>query len=354
MFSTKVMLKYSDAIQNATGLMLEKFPHAFVIGLGVSQGAGGTTARLKNKFPTQIIDAPTSEAAFTGMAVGAAISGLRPIIHHDRVEFSLVAADQIFTQASKWNYMFGGGNPVPLTMRIVVGRQWGNGPQHSQALYSLFGNVIGLKVVIPSSPFMAKGLLISAMNENCPVVLLEPRWLYGTTELVPEGIYSIPLDKAVVRKKGSDITVVTYGDGVLTALQAQDLLGAAIDLEIIDLVSINPIDFDAVHQSIKKTKRLICLDLTNDSFNIGSEIIANVATCLEGVLDRRPYKISCPNVPCPTATSLSEHYYPNKLSVANELLSIFGLPKLDLKLSFGELHLPPAYVFDGILYDQSS
>ena len=346
MSSTNPLIKYNEAICNATGLCLEKDPLCFILGLGISQGAGGTTSGLKKIYPNRVLDTPTSEAAITGMAVGAAISGLHPIVHHDRVEFSMVAADQIFTQSAKWNYMFGGGNPVPITYRIVVGRQWGNGPQHSQAFYSLFGNVIGLKVVIPSSPYMAKGLLIAAVEDPSPVVILEPRWLYGTTQRIPSQYYKTPLDRAAIQKEGKDATVVTYGDGVITALQAQELINSDIDLEIIDLVSINPIDFSTVYKSLAKTKRLITIDTTNDSFNVGSEIISKVAVQMGHDLVTRPLKISCPNVPCPTATSLTEHFYPTKLSVANEILKFFDLPLSSVQnLSFEELHLAPTYTF---------
>ncbi len=202
------IIKYSDALKEATEQLLLRDPRVFVLGLGVPQGAGGTTTGLHEKYPQRVLDTPTSEAALTGLAVGSAISGLRPIVHHDRVEFSLLASDQMFTQAAKWNYMFGGGNPVPLTVRIVVGRQWGNGPQHSQALYAMYGAVRGLKVVIPSTPRMAKGLLISAVRDPNPVLVLEPRWLYQTKQDVPKGMFEVPLEKANVVRKGKDITVV--------------------------------------------------------------------------------------------------------------------------------------------------
>src|SRR3989344_1393341 len=234
----KRITKYTEAIREATEQLLETDPRVFILGLGVPQGAAWTTAGLKQKYPERVLDTPTSEAALTGLAVGAAISGLRPIVHHDRVEFSLVAADQIFTQAAKWNYMFGGGNSVPLTLRIVVGRQGGNGPQHSQALYSLFGTVRGLKVLIPSTPHMAKGLLVSAVRDQNPVVILEPRWLYDLKQDVSPEIYEKPLDKARVAKEGKDVTVVAYGDGFISALEALELVGKNVDAELIDLVSI--------------------------------------------------------------------------------------------------------------------
>lgn len=335
------ILKTSEAIREATDQVMAKDPSVYVIGLGVPQGMGGTTDGLKAKYPERVLDTPTSEAALTGLAVGSAIAGLHPIVHHDRVEFSLLAADQIFTQAAKWNYMFGGGGPVPIIFRIVIGRQWGNGPQHSQALYSLFGSVPGLKVVVPSSPKMAKGLLAAAAKDKNPVVMLESRWLYGIKEAVPEELYETPLDRAQVVQEGSDITVVAYGDALFTARQALALLGEdAKRVELIDLVSINPIDHDTIHASIRKTGRLLTVDTTNGAFSVGSEVIAKAAQHRVGFVDA-PRGLAAPDVPCPTPPSLSEFWYPTKVTVANAMLEMLGKPTLEMRLSFEELHLPP-------------
>jgi pyruvate dehydrogenase E1 component beta subunit len=251
----------------------------------------------------------------------------------------LLAADQMFTQAAKWNYMFGGNNPVPLTLRIIVGRQWGNGPQHSQALYSMFGAVRGLKVVIPSSPYMAKGLLIAAVRDPNPVVILEPRWLYGIKQEVPKKMYAESLSKAKIMRKGKGITVVAYGDGLVSALEALDLVGKNADVELIDLVSINPIDHDTIKKSVQKTGHLLCVDTTSEAFGVGSEVIASVAKSLN--LKQKPTVLACPNVPCPTSTALSESYYPTKVDIANAILKSVGKRATKLKLTFEEIHLAP-------------
>lgn len=337
------IIKYTEAIKEATDQMMEADKNVFVVGLGVSykNGADGTTAGLKLKYPERVFDVPVSEGAFTGMAVGAAINGLRPIVHHGRVEFSLFAADQIFTQAAKWNYMFGGNNNVPIVFRINVGRQWGNGPQHTQALYGLFGGVLGLKVVIPSTPRMAKGLLVSALRDKNPVVILEPRWLFQIKQDVPEKLYSEPLDKAKVAKRGKDITVVAYGDGFIAAHEALNLIGENVNVELIDLVSLNPIDYKTIFTSVKKTGRLLCVDTTNDAFGVGSEIIAKVAQNKSIHLKDTPASISCPSVPCPTSTALTEFYYPTKVNIANAILNAMHKPTIKKKLTFEELHLAP-------------
>ena len=339
-------ITYTEALREATEHALENDPSVFVVGLGVSypNGADGTTAGLKAIYPERVLDVPISEDAVTGMAVGAAIHGLRPIVHHGRVEFALFAADQIFTQAAKWNYMFGGGNPVPIVFRINVGRQWGNGPQHTQALYSLFGNALGLKVVIPSSPYMAKGLLAAAIRDNNPVVLLEPRWLFQTRELVSKDAYSLPLDKARIVREGGDVTVVAYGDGLVAALEAVEIVGG-VSVELIDLVSINPIDEPTIYKSLAKTRRLLTVDTTNASFGIGSEIQARAHRMSIEYLSL-PISLSCPDVPCPTSTALTENYYPTKVSIANGIRRQMGLDPIEQSLTFEELHLPSQYVFN--------
>ena len=336
------VLKYTEALREATAQMLAENDQVFVIGLGVPQGAAGTTVGLKDEYPSRVLDTPISEAALTGLAVGAAISGLHPVVYHERVEFALVAADQIFTQAAKWNYMFGGGNPVPLTLRVAVGRKWGNGPQHSQALYSLFGAVRGLKVVIASTPQMAKGLLISAIRDKNPVVLLENLWLYQVKEAVPEEMYAIPLDKAHIAQVGSDVTVVAYGDGFVDALSALKLLPEGISVELIDLVSINPLDHETIQESVRKTGRLITVDTTNSAFSIGTEIIGKMVE--KGIQTKTtPVAVAAPDVPVPTSHALAEFYYPTKIDIANALLRMFGKEVLETTLSFDDLHLSPTH-----------
>lgn len=336
------ILKYTEALREATDQVMAIDTSVFVLGLGVSykNGADGTTSGLKDKYPARILDVPVSEHAFTGMAVGAAISGLRPIVHHGRVEFSLFAADQIFTQAAKWNYMFGGGHPVPITFRIALGRQWGNGPQHTQYLLGLFGSASGLKVVIPSSPRQAKGLLAAAIKDPNPTVVLEPRWLYATRQDVPIELYELPLDKARVTHKGNEVTVVAYGDGHVAAGEAISLLGKKVRVELIDLVSINPIDHKTIHTSVKKTGRLVCVDTTHQGFGPGSEVLAGIARA-GFILKEKPIHLSCPDVPCPTSTALTENYYPTKVDIANAVLHLMNKKALMHKLSFEELQLAP-------------
>jgi len=314
------LLKTTEAVQEATAQLMSESKDVVLIGLnvGAKSGADGMTAGLKDKFEGRVFDMPVSEAAFTGMAVGAAIQGMRPIVHHGRVEFAIFASDAIFTQAAKWNYMFGGGNPVPIVFYIQVGRQWGNGPQHTQDLYGLFGSVTGLKVVIASTPKMAKGLLISASRDNNPVVILQPRWNLRLKEEVPEEAYEIPLNKARIIKKGKKLTVLTYGDGVVVTLDALSLLPKGLEVEVIDLVSINPLDVDTVLKSVKKTKNVLTVDMGTAGFSVGSAILGEISKKIKEKI--KVSSVGTPHIPCPTSSALDEKYYPTKVDVANAIL----------------------------------
>ncbi len=340
------IITYTEAIKEATDQIMEVDQDVVVMGLEVSYkyGAEGTTVGLKKKYPHRIIETPHSENAVTGMAVGAAITGLHPIVHHGRVEFALFAADQIFTQAAKWNYMFGGGHSVPVVFRINIGRQYSQGPQHAHALYPLFGNSLGLKVVIPSTPSMAKGLLISAIRDKNPVVILEPRWLFFLKQNVSTKIYDKPLDKAVKVNEGTDVTVVAYGDGLIAAYEALELIGDNVNVDLIDLVSINPIDYEFIYESVKKTGRIITVDTTNYAFSVGSDVISNIARQKSLHLKDAPISISSPEVPVPTSTALTEYYYPTKVDIANAVLCQLGKPAIKHNLTFEEIHVPPNFI----------
>lgn len=336
---------FTEAIFQSTFDILQEFPESFVIGLGASypNGADGTLGNLAELFPERLIDTPVSEAAITGAALGAAISGMRPIVHHGRVEFALFAADQIVTQASNWNYMFGGEYPAPIVFRVALGRQWGNGPQHTQSLIGLFGSSPGLKVVAPSSPFMAKGLLRAAVEDRNPVVFLESRWLYKLRQFVPPESYQIDLGSSrVVWQAGSDLTIVAYSDGVLPAVRAgQALEKVGIRAEIIDLVTLNPIDLEPIVRSVGRSGTLVSIDMTSDLFSTGNIVVSEISKLLNGALRIPPLLISAPRTPVPTATSLTEHYYPNESSICDRILIHLGQDPIGRQLSFEELHLPP-------------
>ena len=216
-------LKFYEAIREATDQKMAQDPNIYLMGLGVPDPKGifGTTSGLAEKYgPNRVMDMPTSENAMTGIAIGSAILGMRPIMTHQRVDFFILALDQLINNAAKWHYMFGGQMKVPLVIRLIIGRGWGQGPQHSQSLHSFFAHVPGLKVVMPSTPQDAKGLLISAIEDDNPVVYLEHRWLHNTFGEVSPDPTPIPIGKAKIVRPGTDITIVAASHMVLEALAA--------------------------------------------------------------------------------------------------------------------------------------
>ena len=333
------VISYGDAIKEAISQSIQRDPRVYIMGLGANYvSAPG----LKNIYPDRVFDTPNSEFSTTLSCVGAAINGLRPIIQHDRVEFGLFGIDAIVTQAAKWNYSFGGDNPVPVVIRLLVGRQWGTGPQHSQSLYSMFGNATGLKCVIPSTPIMAKGLIAAAIEDNNPVVVLEHLWVKNIKQEVPEEYYTKPLDKCVVAKEGFDVTVVAYADGFIDSMKAIAMLeNLGVSVELIDLVSVNPVDYSTIVNSVKKTGRLITVDTCNDAFNIGSEIVSRVSIDAFANMKCPPVKLAAPNVPVPTSHHLTKHYYPTKITIANSILQMMGKDSLPYEMSFEELNFGP-------------
>ncbi|MBI3251555.1 MAG: alpha-ketoacid dehydrogenase subunit beta, partial [Candidatus Andersenbacteria bacterium] len=244
------ILSAAQAILEATSQAMADDPHVIIIGEGVPDPKGifGTTLALRDTFGSaRVWDMPVSENGLTGVCIGAAISGMRPILTHQRVDFSLLSLDQIINNAAKWHYMFGGQVSVPLVIRMVIGHGWGQGAQHSQNLQALFAHIPGLKVVMPASPYDAKGLLASAIHDNNPVIFLEHRWIHGMKGEVPADMYRIAIGKARRWHVGDDITIVSSGYMTVEALRASHILAqVGIMADLIDLRSIKPWDKAAV------------------------------------------------------------------------------------------------------------
>ena len=219
--------KYSESINEALFTAMEMDKSVICYGLGVPdpKGVFGTTIGLQEKFGEErVFDMPTSENAMTGVAIGASLNGIRPVIIHQRLDFFLLAMDQLVNNAAKWHYMFGGESSVPITIRLIVGRGWGQGPTHSQNLQAIFAHIPGLKVVMPVTAADAKGLLLSSIFDNNPVIFLEHRWLHNLEGDVPEGDYRVPIGRALQMNKGSDITIVSYSYMTIEALHAIEIL----------------------------------------------------------------------------------------------------------------------------------
>ena len=307
-------ITFRESILEATDYCMSTDPEVHLMGLGVPDPKGifGTTLGLSEKFGNErVLDTPTSENGMTGIALGASMMGMRPVITHQRVEFSLLAIEQIVNQAAKCHYMTGGALCAPLVIRMIIGRGWGQGPQHSQSLESWFAHIPGLKVVLPSTPYDAKGLLISSIKDNNPVIFLEHRWLHETFGDVPQNAYEIPIGEAKVARKGTDITLVTYSYMTLEALRCANILSKyGISVEVIDLRSLRPLDETTILNSVKKTGRLLVADTGWSKFGVSSEIIAVVTQNLFKSLKSQPERVGIKDVPIPSTRSLANLVYP--------------------------------------------
>lgn len=328
------VITYANAVNEATDLAMKKDKSVYVMGLGVPdpKGVFGTTSGLQEKYGSnRVFDTPASENAMTGIAIGSAIAGMRPVMVHQRVEFSLLALDQIINQASNWSYMFGGKSSVPIVLRMLVGRGWGQGPQHSQSLHAMFASIPGLKVLMPARPFDAKGLLAAAIEDNNPVVFLEHRWLHHVTGNVPNDYYTVEIGKARIARKGTDLTIVAASYMVLEAHALANILAhEGIDIEVLDLRSIKPLDTETILDSVRKTGRVVVMDLGWKSFGITSEIIAIVMENLWGELRSQPLRIALPDLPTPATVGLAKYYYPRVDFMCNSIRKLLGLPIKDI------------------------
>lgn len=324
------MPKFFEAILDATDLKMQEDEAVYIMGLGVPDPKAifGTTTGLQAKYgQSRVLDMPTSENAMTGVAIGSAIVGMRPIMTHQRVDFFLLALDQLINNAAKWHYMFGGQMSVPLVIRLIVGRGWGQGPQHSQTLHSLFAHVPGLKVVAPSNPYDAKGLLISSIEDNNPVIFIEHRWLHGIEGPVPSGKYTVPLGKAKIVSEGSDITVIASSHMTLEAFKAlQFLKEEGVSAELVDLRSLKPLDEETILTSVRKTGRALVLDDDWKSCGFAAEILALLTEKAFKDLKAAPRRLTYPDRLSPTSWSLANHYYPTALDIVCSALEMLEKP----------------------------
>lgn len=321
-------IKFFEAIREAQDQCMAKDPSVYLMGLGVPDPKGifGTTLGLQEKYgPERVLDIPLSENALTGVATGSALVGMRPILTHQRLDFALVAMEQMVNQAAKWHYMFGGRARVPIVIRMVIGRGWGQGPQHSQSLHAWFAHIPGLRVVMPATPYDAKGLLVSSIEDDNPVIFLEHRWLHGISDSVPEEVYRVPLGKARVARQGDDVTIVATSYMLLEALRAaQTLSEQGIQAEVIDLRSLRPLDDATILESVGKTGRIVVADTGGKAFGISAEIVTLVAEKAFSDLKAPPERVALPDFPSPTSPALSDGYYPRAAHITAAVLGMFG------------------------------
>jgi pyruvate dehydrogenase E1 component beta subunit len=321
-------LSYAQALLEAQSQLLESSSDVVIMGLGVAAKTGvfGSTTGLAERFgPSRVIDLPAAENGMTGIAVGMAASGLRPIMIHHRVDFAVLSMEPIVNQAAKWHYIYGGTQTCPLTVRMLIGRGWGQGPQHSQSLQAWFAHVTGLKVVMPTTLADAKGLLVAALLDPAPVIILEHRWLYDIVGPVEQELKPATKGESLVVRPGEDVTLVGCSYMTLECLRAADVLADnGIQAEVIDLRTIAPLDFETIRESVDRTGRLVVIDSGHLEFGVTAEILAR--TVESGViLKSPPVRLGLPQAPTPTTAALADGYYPRAINVLQAVTRQLGL-----------------------------
>jgi pyruvate dehydrogenase E1 component beta subunit len=320
-------LKYYQAVNEAQAQCLEADSRVFVIGLGVPGPTGifGTTSGLVERFgKDRVLDMPSSEQGMTGVLLGSTVTGMRPVMVHMRVDFSVLAMDQMVNQVAKWHYMYGGKMRAPMVFRMIIGRGWGQGPQHSQSLQAWFAHIPGFKVVMPATPHDAKGMLIAAIRDDAPVVVFEHRWLYGISGDVPEDPYEVPLGPARIARPGCDITIAATSYMVLEALRAAEILAPlGINAEVVDVRSLVPLDTATIAASVRKTGALVVTDTGGTDFGVSAEIVSKVLETEALYLKRPPRRIGLPFCPSPTSPSLAEAFFPRAQEIVQAVADLF-------------------------------
>jgi pyruvate dehydrogenase E1 component beta subunit len=319
------VITYAEALNEAHRLEMTVNPEVVVFGENVSSSWRHVTKGLKEEFGRERVrDAPITETAFIGMGVGAAIMGLKPVVEIMLVDFGLVAMDQILNQMAKSRSMSGGAVTVPMTLRAVYGAGTSSAATHSESLYSLFAHMPGIKVAIPSNPYDAKGLLISSIRGDDPVIFMEHRLLYTMEGVVPEEAYTLPFGMANLVREGSDVTVVATGHMVGKAVEAADELRSKYSVEIIDPRTIVPLDEEAILRSLSKTGRLVIVDEDYERCGFSAEVAAIAAEKGFRHLNAPVVRIATPNVPIPYSPVLEKHILPSKEKIVKTITRLVG------------------------------
>ena len=325
--SSERTLSYSLAINEALHQMMESDPCVFLIGQGVNSPwyVGNTARGLLSRYgPKRVIDTPVSENVVTGSAIGAAMAGMKPVVVHPRQDFMLYALDPIINEAANWHYMSGGRVSVPVVIWGIINRGGEQAAQHSQAFHALFSHIPGLKVVMPSTPFDAKGLMVAAIRDPNPVVYIDDRWLYQEEGVVPEEIYEVPIGKAIIRRSGKDITLVALSFMVKQAMKASsELAQENIDAELIDVRTAKPIDMDLILQSVRKTGRLVVVDGGWKTCGWNAEVAALVSENIFSYLKAPIGRVTLPDCPAPASRTLEEAYYPTVENIIQTVRKMF-------------------------------
>lgn len=329
-------ITYREAINEALVQEMTRDQDVFVYGLDVPDHKRifGSTNGLVEKFgENRVFGMPLSEDALTGFGFGAALHGLRPVYVHIRVDFLFLCLNQIANMISTYRYLTGGKMNVPLVIRAVMGRGWGQGAQHSKSIHSILAHIPGIKVVMPTHPRDAKGLLVSAIRDNNPVVVLEHRWLYDTLGKVPQSpTFTVPIGEPAILRKGKDITVIATSWMNIEALHAAEILAKkkGISMEVIDVRTIYPLDYTMIYQSVKKTNHCIIADYDWLNCGFSAEIAARIGEHCFGSLKKPPIRLGFAPTPCPTTRPLEDVFYPTAKSIIRAAETLLALEKTDV------------------------
>jgi acetoin:2,6-dichlorophenolindophenol oxidoreductase subunit beta len=313
------LLSHAEAIREALDQAMELDPRVFVMGQGVDDPSGmfGATLNLHRKYGMErVFDTPLAENGLMGVAVGAAIGGMRPVYFHNRPDFLLLAMDQLVNHASKWSFMFGGEVHVPLVVWACIGRGWGSAAQHSQALQGLFMHVPGLKLVMPSTCYDAKGLMLSAIADENPVLIIEHRQNFRHRGFVPESVYRVPLGKGAIRRNGKDVTLAAVSTMATEAYEAaEELAKSGVEAEVIDLRTLRPLDEEILLNSVARTGCIVVADCGWKTGGVCAEIAAVMAEKGFSLLKAPVRRVASPDVPTPAGYTLEEAYYSGKKEI---------------------------------------
>jgi pyruvate/2-oxoglutarate/acetoin dehydrogenase E1 component len=316
---------YLMALNEALQQEMDRDPTVFVTGEDVGQHPPmGVTLGLLQKFgPQRVVDTPISESAILGLAVGAAAAGLRPVVEIMFIDFLFVAFDQVINQMAKMRYMFGGKAKLPIVVRCPCGGGYQMAAQHSQSLEAMLCHIPGLKVVMPATPYDAKGLLTAAIRDDNPVFCLEHKKCYTLTGDVPQEQYELPLGVAEVKRPGRDVTIVATSYMVHEALHAaEELAGRGIEAEVIDPRTLLPLDMDSILKSVRKTHRVVIVHEAVKFCGFGAEIAAQVAEAAFDALEAPPLRVAAPFCPVPFSAPLEEAYLPNAQDIVDAVSSL--------------------------------
>ena len=342
----KNFLRFDEVINASLKNIMSKNKSVVYFGLGADDSARvfNTTNQLKEKFgASRVFDTPLSENAMTGLSVGMSLNGLTPVMSHQRLDFFLLAMDQLVNSAAKWNFMFGKKDKINIVIRLIIGRGWGQGPTHSQNLQSWFAHIPGIKVLSPSFPSSAQGLLECAVADPEPTIIIENRWchqLKESLESLKKNKKNFQIGKSLKLNSGSDLTIVTSSYSTIELYQCySELKKYKINFDHIDLLSIKPLDMTAIYNSVKKTGRLIILDSSSHKIcSIGSEIISELVSKNYSIFKNQPLLLFHPDIHQPTSYFLTKDYLISKNKIIYSILKLLKKNKKFKKIKESKFH----------------